>query len=546
MNNSYKTILIFGSIIAALLIGVSVLFALRDEEKKPDPSPSPTSAEQPDAENDLKEDLLLQVDGIITEIDLDSSSLTLCSLGTNEEYRFTFTGATDIRTRAQRIISATLLKKGDFVQAFYNDENRLMKLYGSDTVSCYKNVGNLQIDVSLKKMTIGQTIYRYDDSLKVLNGETFTTLDSISSGDILNIYSVDNYIYLIKIARGHGFLCFANDSDFIGGSVSYNMGKTVQLTEDFKLELAEGNYSVTVQNGEFIAQADIKISRDSITRFDLFDYGAKPVEYGTIHFNITPSESELYIDGVKTLSNAPVKLAYGEHDIEVSLGGYTSYNGTLSVDRTDITKNIVLSAAPDKKTGNEDILYEEENNNSEASDNDSESDSDSASSKQTTDSGNSSDSDISDDIPDTTTDDGDIDDIETIDGDKEDRLTENTGSASETEKQDGSNTVNNDHEYDISENDDVNATSENNDENGTSVGNYHGTFTIYCTNGTAVFVNDVYSGEISNGFITLDKPSGIVEIRLTKEGYVTKKYTITMDDDEAEQVFKFPDMTKSS
>lgn len=607
MKNNYKPTIIICSIIASLLIGVTVIFALSDKKEKTPaaPTPAPTPAE--DEILTEEGELLNEADGIITAIDLDSSSLTLRTHSRDEEFTFTFTGATDIRTRSQRVISARLLKTGDFVKAFYNDDGRLIKLYGSDTVWTYKNVGNLQIDPTLKKMTIGSTIYRYDDSLKILDSGDFTELDSITGNDILNLYGIDNYIYLIKIAKGHGYLSFANDSDFIGGSLSYNPGKTIQLTENLKLELAEGDYSITVKNAEYLAKADIRISPHSTTKFDLFDYGAKPVEYGTVHFDIEPKASDLFIDGVKTNFSEPVKLTYGDHEIEVSLGGYTSYHGNMTIDRTDISKSISLSVAPDMEDEDEDILYED---TAEATPTptllpDSGSDAADSSSEVSDSSGSGTDDSI-DNIPDSTTDDGDMDNIEVIDGDSDDTSplpagsTGGDGSANSTDTSGSDNTDNStdtsgsdstdgstdtsgsdstdgstdssgsdnadtpdntdgthdtqasdspDSGTEVSGSDNTDSsgnTDENNDSDGSDTTVYHGTFTIYCTNGTAVFVDDVYSGEIEGGSITLPKPSGIVEIRLTKEGYVTKKYTLTMDDDEAEQAFTFPDMTKSS
>ena len=73
----------------------------------------------------------------------------------------------------------------------------------------------------------------------------------------------------------------------------------------------------------------------------------------------------------------------------------------------------------------------------------------------------------------------------------------------------------------------------------------HGKMTVYSTDGASVYVDGVYKGDISGGSLTFDKPSGTISLELKKSGYVTKKYTLTMDDDEEEQVFRFPEMTKS-
>ena len=67
---------------------------------------------------------------------------------------------------------------------------------------------------------------------------------------------------------------------------------------------------------------------------------------------------------------------------------------------------------------------------------------------------------------------------------------------------------------------------------------------IHCTEGTAVYVNDVYKGVIKDGSLILDKPVGTVSLRLTLEGYITRNYTVSLDDDGEDAELTFPAMVK--
>lgn len=552
MKDSYKTVIIIGSIAAVLLIAASVIFTLMPKDKK-QPEASGNKTENTAGSSDISESsgkILNIFEGIITDVDLDSSQIVFSELGSNETHTLTYTGSTDILTVSGRHISATQLRRGDIVTVSASDENRISCIAASDSVWKYKNVSNLIIDRDLKKMTIGSTVYRFDDSIKYLNGENFVTADTLSALDCFDVYGIDNYIFLIKVASGHGSLSFANASDFIGGSLSYSTGKTVPFTENLKLVLAEGNYSIHVENNSYTADAEIKISRDSETVFDLFDYGAAPVEYGRVTFNITPAESELYIDGVKTLFDSPVKLSFGEHETEVSLGGYTSYFGTINVDRTDLTRNISLSAAPVTEA-EEDIIYD--NRPEPDTVNSSDKNDSSGSSSPDSSSGKTADTDNQDDTadvgtPDSTTDDGDFDDLEIIDGDEDNTgknnsptvtpITGSAESATDSTLPDSTESLSTDVSADNSGNtgslSDITAEST-------------GIMTIYCgTDGTEVSINGVYAGTVENGMLTLSKPSGTITVTLVKEGCLTKNYTIMLDDDETEAVYKFPDMTRAA
>ncbi|MCQ2495692.1 MAG: PEGA domain-containing protein [Lachnospiraceae bacterium] len=574
-------------------------------DKKPDSKTTPTPASGETAAGGIFPDSSSNVlEGIITSIDLDSSELTVSELGSSVTHVLTYTGGTDVRTRSRRPITVAQLNKGDIVQVSFNDDNRLSTVIGSSSVWTYKNVANAIIDGSIKKLTAGSSVYRFDDSLKVMNGDEFVPLETLNAFDSFHLYGIDNYLYLIKVATGHGYLSFANAGDFIGGSVSYSTGKTVPLTENFLLTLSEGEYLVTVQNGDLFASATVKISRDTTTYFDLFEYSAKPVPVGNVTFKISPAGSDLYIDGVKTLYANPVRLSFGDHSIEASLGGYTSYFGSITVDRTDIVKNISLSEAPGNISSNEDLIYEDSSSsdlpNISTPTPAGSSFNDSSAGGPAGPSGNIDTNDVANiDIPDSTTDDGDMDNLELIDGDSDEAFSgagsqSSSGNVSSnndsfdnrTESEASSGTKpDNSHGNDAgSENDssseNIPESSDNSDKNSAdaqdnasdgpgpdsdsssgSLDNtrtdsdntasenetaaYHGTMTIYTSNGCSVYVDGVFKGTIENGSLTLPKPSGTIEIGLSKEGYVSKKYTLTMDDDEENTSFKFPEMTKA-
>lgn len=607
METKYKFFIIIGAIIAALLITVSVIVVLRPDKKTSSlTSDTPTVTDSPLPDGNTT-DLHNIIEGIITNIDLDSSQLTISELGSGITHILTYTGGTDMRTRSLRPITVTQLNKGDIVQVTFDDNNRMSRLTGSATVWSYKNVVNAIIDTSLNRVTAGTSVYRFDSSLKVLNGDDFVPLETLKSFDSFHLYGIDNYVYLIKVATGHGYLSFVNAGDFIGGTLSYNTGKTVPVTEDLLLTLAEGEYDISVQKDDLIATAAIKISRDTTTYFDLFEYSAKPVASGNVHFSITPEGSSLYIDGVKTSYGSPVKLSFGEHSIEVSLGGYTSYYGSVSVDRTDISKQITLSEAPGTVNTVEDIIYEDTAADSADSVSAGSAFPDNTSGGPGSPSGSISEKDDNQNInePDSTTDDGDMDSLEVIDGDSEEPFSQpadtsntsnSTASSSSAESNsaespyagnhdtDGSGTTGNDHTGSDSSGSDSGSTdsgstgndntdsassgsdsgstgsdstvnentgndssdSDSQSSNNTTPVEYHGTMTIYTTSGTSVYIDGNLAGIVEKGSLTLPKPSGTIEIGLAMEGYVSKKYTLTMDDEEEAASYKFPEMTRIS
>ena len=108
------------------------------------------------------------------------------------------------------------------------------------------------------------------------------------------------------------------------------------------ITVREGNYNLTVENGEYSGTKNITVYRNQETIVSLGDLGPEEIEYGHISFEITPFGADLFIDGEITPYASPIKLAYGEHNIEVSLGGYLTYRGYFKVDKSHKKIQIIL------------------------------------------------------------------------------------------------------------------------------------------------------------------------------------------------------------
>ncbi|MBO4421723.1 MAG: PEGA domain-containing protein [Lachnospiraceae bacterium] len=498
-KSDYKKIMILCAVLAVGIIVISVIFALNSDRKDGHGTGKTVEGnevtevphEQPD------------ITCMILDVDLDASTITLKNLENGEKTELIYTGGSDIRTKSGRLVSAAMLKKGNIAKVKAGEDGKLLSLIGADNVWTYKNVENMKVYADQGKIEVGSSIYHMDDGLEILNGEDFTGKDSllIDGTDILDLYGIGDRVYLIKVNTGHGYLTLENIESFDGGTVYYGLGRSASVDDELRLTLREGDYAITVVKDDLTAEATVRIKRDEDTCFDLLPFSPEPVEYGEVKLNISPKESELYIDGVKTDNIETLSLPVGVHDIEVSLGGYNSYKGTIDVGTAGVTKSISLSEAPEEVP--DDIIYEETTPETVTV-----TPAATATPKPTASDVIPDDSTLpaDSDIPDSTSDNGNDGNIDVVDGD------DGTPTASP-----GSNTG--------------------------STG--HGKMTVYSTDGASVYVDGVYKGDISGGSLTFDKPSGTISLELKKSGYVTKKYTLTMDDDEEEQVFRFPEMTKS-
>ena len=565
-TDNYKKILILCAVLAVGIIGVSVLFALKNDE----PKTHKTKTDQAGSGELIPEEKEKQ-EMMIKDINLDASVITVEDLSDGQEASYVFTGGSDIRTKTGRNISASLLSRGNIVTIATDENGKLLSLYGHDRVWSYKNVERMKIYTDPKKIEVGSMIYRYD-RLNVLNNGEFVSIDSILTDgtDIVDLYGIDDRILLVKVNTGHGYLTLQNEGDFIGGTIHYGVGKSAEVTENLNITLREGDYDITVENNGNEAKATVRIKNTETTAFDLDGYGPEPVVYGEVVFKIDPEGSDLYIDGVKTAYKDPVKLIPGTHEIEAVLGGYNSYKGAIDVDTEGCTKQIKLSPAPQEKP--EDIVYEETNggentvtppvnNGSNVGE----------PIRDGTDTANLSEySNV--DIPGSTSDDGDNGRIEVIDGDKQSSINSGITGGNPENNNDGKDkpagisiVVSGDGEDEDEDEEDTENQDLGKDENGNEGSKDNGTgddvtvpgnsdrnlestgqLVIRTSDGVGIYINGEYRGTVKNGELKVAKPPGVIELELKKDGYVTKKYTITLDDEEKEEVYRFPEMTPES
>lgn len=523
------SIAVLAVIIIAILLGTGVIDLGKNDPSKKETVPTPGITEavtgpETEKENDAPITPVPLGPGkytcIIRDIDLDSCVIELYDTDSGSDLEYTFTAATDIRTSYGKSIGAALLGIGDIVEVETSDGKRLESISGNADFKTHKDVMRFKIDTSIGRITAGNNVYRYDDRILVLDGERFINVTDLDSLDVISLFYRDNTVFFIKVVSSHGFLSFTGSEDFDGGTVTINGSNTAyQMAQGLSIPLAVGDYSVYVENLELSASADIRIESHKTAVFDLSPFGRVPVTYGDVTFNILPEGSLLYIDGVNTFYGEPVSIPEGSHSVRVELGGYIAFVGTIEVSSSGGTFNISLPPAPvADENPPEDILYNETDaGDSYIDDNDASG-------------GNSASGSGYDDF---------IFDDNT--SDPSDSSYPGGSDSSEGSYQGGNDSADSSYPGGSGSSDDH---SGEDDLSGSAAGSGL-KMLVSCTEGTSVYINGNLVATVSGGTAVCDKPRpGTVTVRLVLDGYISRTYTVTIEDDGEDAVFSFPDMVR--
>ena len=134
---------------------------------------------------------------------------------------------------------------------------------------------------------------------------------------------------------------------FIDGMINIDDNIILPVTKDMIITVGCGTYRVTVSKGVAKASKTVTVKEDKESTLDFSDYRKSVKNVGNVTFNVEPRGADLFINGTKVDYSKPIALNYGTYSVEVSLNGYSTYIGRLTVAETDKTINISLEPEND-------------------------------------------------------------------------------------------------------------------------------------------------------------------------------------------------------
>jgi hypothetical protein len=394
---------------------------------------------------------------------------------------YDYSGGTNITDKYGQQMSISQIPDGTMLEVFHKPGKlKLTDIRISTKAWEYVGVNNLSIDRSARVMKIASRKYRYTDDIIIFNEDERIPVTDLAEQDELTIWGYDQTIWSVMVTRGHGTVRLVDYDKFIGDFITIGYEAIQQIVKDMVITVREGNFNLTVENAKYTATKNITVKRNQETVVSLSDLGPDDAKVGRITFEISPFGADLYIDGELMSYASPIELDYGDHNIEVSLGGYTTYTGILKVASAGKTVHIDLPERSSKNT----VTVSESNNNTGTKDT----------------------------------------------SDNQDSLNDDPDHTGEAEVSDDIDTPTN---IDIGETENISNDDFDEDTD----------HKIYIQNpvGASVYLNGEYMGKSPGSF---KKLIGKHVLTFIREGYETMSYTVEVKDDHLDTYFNMPDLVK--
>ncbi len=438
---------------------------------------------------------------VVIEKDKENSTVTFQNMQVGKQYTLTFNGATQISDKYSESMSMEQIKEGDVVDiTFLKDKKKLNSMQLSSKSWVLSDVSKYNINELAKQMTIAEDIYKITgDTVIVSSGKQAEVMD-INATDVLKVSGVGHNIYSIVVDKGHGYLRLTNEEYFVGGWIEIGQSVIQEVTDDMLLVVPEGTYNVTISHKGNSGTKKVIINRNEEVELDVGDLKGEEPQFGTVLFTVSPSDAEVYIDGDKTDISEAVTLEYGIHQMIVKAEGYDTITQYIKVGQEAAGIDVTM-----EKSDKEDDTEEETEDESVE---ETESESSSADKPQSSESES-----------------------------KEDKTEKESESESNSSGNNNTTVSGND-----SKDDDKDSKNDKEDKDDTT--DITGNYKVYldAPYGVEAYVDGNYVGVIPCSF----KKSGgshVVTLRMT--GYLTRSYTIQLDDEQKDINYSFSELEKS-
>lgn len=429
---------------------------------------------------------------VIVDINEAISEISLKSINTNKKYSLKYTGGTRIKSKNNSELTMSDMNVGMVVDVYsIQGSQKLIELH--ENSESWKNdmVGRWSVDADTKKITIGSSSYRYDNSLYVVSDGHEIGIDEISDVDELIVRGFNGEVVSVVVTRGHGYVRFTDDVYMIGGLVEIGSKIMTAIEKDMVIVAPEGTYTLTATKDGVGGSKEITIARDEELTVSLSEFKKEVTRYGSVKLNVLPegADARVYIDGVQKDYSDLITIPYGKHKIVIESDDYETFTKIITTASlyTTITVNFEEDATED-----DDIEDLEDESDDDKDDDE-------------------SDNDISSD-------------------DKEDTTVD-----SDSQKAEGNDET-------TSGNNKSETSSSDDDSYIKKLGTHNGKLVFTSPSGATLYIDGIKQGTVP---VTIGKTSGKHTILLMMSGYKTKVYSVNLEANDEDLAFAYPTLTKT-
>ncbi len=279
---------------------------------------------------------------VLVAKDTAAKTLRFYNLDVGKFYTLNYDGATRWEDKYAQALSLEQVEVGSLVDiSFMHERRRLNSLQLSGQAFRFTDVSNLTISESAPVVFLKGENYTLAKKAVILTLDGPGELIDLNAADSLSVCGIGHTIYCLAVQKGHAYLRLENASHFVGGFIEIGENRVYQITEDMLLAIPEGEYDITVSNKGSTGTERIAARAGEELSIDAGKWVSEP-KYGGILFITSPAETKVFIDGEAVEIGKEVRLSYGIHQMVARAPGYVTISRYIRVGEALAKLNVTL------------------------------------------------------------------------------------------------------------------------------------------------------------------------------------------------------------
>lgn len=306
---------------------------------------------------------------MVMKNDVDNYQITLMNLTSMAQICYEYTDGTEFFDKYGNYTPSESFSEGKLaVISRLNSNDTLGAIAFTEATWDYEDVINYGVDTEKSMITIADTSYRYDDSMRVFSDGIETDISAVGESDVLNMYGIGRTIYSVVVETGHGTLELTNTELFEGGWLNLGTKVYTTITSNMTMDIPEGIYEFSVANDGYGDTGEIRIRRDKTTTIDLNDYKGEGPKICKLTFDVGVEDAILTVNGKEVDYSAPLELRYGVYRLGVYASGYDNWTKQLVINSPTAKIDILLTDEKEASDKEKEDNKEKDNSSDKSSD----------------------------------------------------------------------------------------------------------------------------------------------------------------------------------
>ncbi|MBE5826951.1 MAG: PEGA domain-containing protein [Butyrivibrio sp.] len=272
----------------------------------------------------------------IRDIDLEGRFIRLRNHTTGKTYTLSYDNTSMMYDKRGVVLSPALLEVGQIVDVtFLKSTKHVTTLDVSDEAWEIEDTRDHDFVRSDGVSKIHGEPYNLDArTLVIADGEPALAEDILST-DRVTVRGIGHDIYSVIVTGGHGYVSLSSDTvedhSLVGAWFELDNEVIYKISPNMLLSAPEGDYTMQILGNGANYQQPVSISRNKETVVDTSNVTITKPKEGLVTFEITPSDAEVFVDGQKILTDVPQSVRYGYHSLKIMADGYVTQDRYLKV-----------------------------------------------------------------------------------------------------------------------------------------------------------------------------------------------------------------------